>query len=422
MSTIYALATPPGRSGLAVVRISGPDAVAAVTEMAGPLPSPRRAGLRRLRNADGVVLDEAIVLSFPEGESYTGEAVVELQCHGSPAVVGAVLSALGDRPGLRPAEPGEFSRRSLINGRMDLAQIEGLADLLDAETEAQRAQAWRIYDKEATALVERWRGTLVHALALIEAVIDFTDQDVPGDVRTEVRGLVAGVLTELDEQIAGFAAAERLRSGYVVAIVGPPNSGKSTLLNHIAGREVAITSDVPGTTRDVLEVHLNLHGLPVCLLDTAGLRDTDDEVEGLGTARARQRAATADLRVVLLDGPSLPPGLEIRQDDIILQGKSDLGRGDISGATGAGVRELLEDLRLRLANAGHDGAIFNRHRHRLALVAARGALERASAHGLPEEVMAQHLWDGLNEMGRLLGHLDIEDILDDVFASFCIGK
>lgn len=425
MSTIYALATPHGKAGLAVIRVSGPEASAAVTQMAGALPCPRRAGLRRLRDERGDVLDEAVVVVFPEGQSYTGETVVELQCHGSPAVVSAILEELSRRDGLRPAEAGEFTRRSLLNGRMDLMQVEGLADLLQAETDLQRRQAWRTFDQGASTLVGAWQSRLRRALALTEAGIDFSDQEVPEDLGIEVDAIIREVLAEVQIQIDRMPAAERLRSGYEVAIVGPPNSGKSTLFNYLGGRDLAMTSHVPGTTRDVLEVHVDVAGLPVTFLDTAGLRPTSDPLEGMGMERARRRANAADLRVFLLNGEEAEPPLPPMDGDIAVMGKADLRTegGDVSGLTGLGVAPLLDRIAGRLRPSEPTNGLFNRHRHRHVLHRTVTYLAVVRDRpDMPVELAAEYLWRASAELGRLVGAVDSDDLLGDVFRSFCIGK
>lgn len=426
MSTIYALATPRGKAGLGVVRVSGPDALAAVETLAGPLPRPRHAGLRTLRSPDGAALDHALVLSFPEGASYTGEAVVELHCHGSPAVLEAVLTALSTLPRLRPAEPGEFTRRALGNGRMDLAQVEGLADLLDAETEAQRGQAWRVFAGELTEITERWRRELVHALALIEATIDFADEDLPDDALDEMRVLVGEVLSEIEAQIDGITMSERIRDGFEVALIGPPNSGKSTLINVVSRRDAALVSPVAGTTRDVVEVRMDLAGLPVTILDTAGLRDGGGVVERLGIERARARAATADLRIILLPSPGATPVMPPREGDVLTLAKCDRHPGllGVSGLTGEGVDALIDGIVRELSRRSRRATAFTRHRHRVAL---RAAAEEMTAlldarTEVPVEIAAAHLWEAVRRLDAVTGRIDLEVVLDDIFSTFCIGK
>ncbi|MGH1446043.1 MAG: tRNA uridine-5-carboxymethylaminomethyl(34) synthesis GTPase MnmE, partial [Cognatishimia sp.] len=320
--TVFALATAPGKAGVAVVRVSGPAVADVAAALFGELPAPRMASLKVLCDAGGVRLDQALVLYFEQGRSFTGEEVLEFHLHGSIAVVNRVLRVLGDLNGLRLAEAGEFTRRALENGCLDLAQVEGLADLIDAETEAQRRQALRVLSGDLGKVAERWRSDLIRAAALIEATIDFADEDVPVDVTPEVEALLNGVLSVLAKEISGVETAERIRTGFEVAIVGAPNVGKSTLLNALAGREAAITSEFAGTTRDVIEVRMDLSGLPVTLLDTAGLRDTDDHVEGIGIERAKERAVAADLRVFLIeDGQS--PDFEPLAGDIVVAAKAD---------------------------------------------------------------------------------------------------
>ena len=423
MSTIYALATARGVSGLAVVRVSGPGAHAAGERLAGPLPRPRTAGLRTLRGPAGAPLDQALVLAFPEGASHTGEAVVELHCHGSPAVLDAVLAALSALPGLRPAEPGEFTRRALENGRMDVAEVEGLADLLAAETEAQRRQAWRVFSGGLRDITEGWRADLIHALALVESAIDFSEEDLPDGALEEVRARAARVRGEIESQIAGIGASERVRDGFEVAVVGPPNSGKSTLINYLSGREAAITSPVAGTTRDVLEVRLDLGGLPVTVLDTAGLREGGGRVERLGIERARARAGAADLRVHLLPRPGAEPTLEPREGDVVMLSKADLhpGHGGISALTGEGVADLVARVEAELARRTRAAAAFTRHRHRVALLAASEELAPLAAD-LPVEIAARHLWGAVRSLDAVVGRIDLEDVLDDIFSTFCLGK
>lgn len=428
MDTIYALATAQGRAGVAVVRISGPQAHEACIHLCGDLPEPRRSALRVLTGADGVKLDEALVLVFPHGGSFTGEAVVELHLHGSTAVVAAVLRELSDLPGLRAAEAGEFTRRALENGRLDLAQVEGLADLIDAETEAQRQQALRVLSGDLGRLAEGWRRDLIRAAALLEATIDFADEDVPVDVTPEVSDLLHSVQADLRRQSAGVATAERIRTGFEVAIVGAPNVGKSTLLNALAGREAAITSEYAGTTRDVIEVWMDLGGIPVTLLDTAGLRETSDVVEGIGITRARERAALADLRVFLIDGED-QPDLSPEPEDIVVRAKADLLQdkaGAVSGISGEGIESLVGEITSRLSGRLSGLGIATRERHRVAMLRAVSALDDAARHLLlgpvAYELTAEELRQAIRALESLVGRVDVENLLDEIFSSFCVGK
>ena len=338
MDTIFALATARGKAGIAVIRISGPDAHEASRVLAGDVPPLRLAARRRLKGRDGAHIDEAIVLVFPDGASFTGEPVVEFQVHGSKATIDALLGELGALAGFRSAEPGEFTRRALESGRLDLTQVEGLAALIDSETEAQRRQALRTLDGALGKKVEDWRRQLIEAAALMEATLDFADEDVPVDVTPEVHEIINALEYDLRKEIAGSEIAERLRDGFEVAIVGPPNAGKSTLLNRLARREAAITSDVAGTTRDVIEVRMDLNGLPVTILDTAGLRATDDTVERIGVERTRRRAELADLRVFLSCETFIVDDL-YRAGDVLVAGKADLRQEfdrAVSGIDGSG--------------------------------------------------------------------------------------
>lgn len=424
MDTVYALASARGRAGVAVVRLSGPDAFAAAAELCASLPEPRRAGLRRLV-WKGEVLDQALILTFPAGNSFTGEPVVEFHLHGSVAVIQAVMRSLSQIPGLRLAEAGEFTRRALENGRLDLTQVEGLADLIDAETEAQRRQAERVLSGAIGRKVEEWRRSLIRAASLIEATIDFADEDVPMDVTPEVRGLLHAVLGSLRQEIDGSAAAERVRDGFEVAIVGAPNAGKSTLLNALAGREAAITSEHAGTTRDVIEVRMDIGGLAVTLLDTAGLRMAEDPVEQMGIDRGLARAKAADLRVFLQADQEVP-GIAPGPEDIIIAGKGDLtGRG-VSGKTGQGVAELLDDIAERLTRRSASASLITRERHRLAIDRAIRALESAALEvekgAERAELAAADLRMAIRALESLVGRVDVEDLLDEIFSSFCIGK
>jgi tRNA modification GTPase len=423
--TIFALASARGKAGVAVVRISGPQAHGALARLCA-VPVARQAALRRLVWQDQV-LDEALVLVFDEGASFTGEASVELQVHGSLGVVKAVAQALGEI-GLRQAEPGEFTRRALENGRLDLAQVEGLADLIEAETEAQRRQAQRVLSGAVGKRAEGWRRDLIRAGALVEATIDFADEDVPVDVTPEVLGLICGLLADLRREIVGTSAAERVREGFEVAILGAPNAGKSTLLNALAGREAAITSEVAGTTRDVIEVRMDLDGLAVTLLDTAGLRETDDLVEKIGVSRAVARAGTADLRVFLLDHPGESLLIAPVSGDIVVQGKADLYPGSeaVSGLTGHGVDRLVARITAVLAEKAASAGVMTRQRHRVAMIRAVEAMEFAQKQiqdgGGAAELVALELRRAVRALDMLVGRVDTEDLLDEIFASFCIGK
>lgn len=427
MSTIFALATPRGKSGVAVIRISGPDAFRVAAGLAGDLPPSHSAGLRVLRDSRGEMLDQALVLSFTAPRSFTGEDVVELHLHGSQAIVNAVLAFLAQGEGARLAEPGEFTRRALENDKLDLAQVEGLADLIESETEAQRLQAMRVFSGALGERVSAWRPRAIRAAALLEASIDFADEDVPEDVTDEVLELIGGLAAELKGEIDGSRIAERVRDGFEVAIVGPPNIGKSTLLNRLAQREAAITSEVAGTTRDVIEVRMDLHGLPVTILDTAGLRETSDKVEGIGIARAISRANAADLRIFLDDGetaPLLTPGPE----DIVVRGKGDLHPGDmsVSGLTGQGVSDLVSRIGAILESRASGVQTATHARHRRAMTMALRALENAKdmiqAGAGTAEIAAEELRIANRALDSLIGRVDVEDLLDEIFSSFCLGK
>ncbi|GFE49355.1 tRNA modification GTPase MnmE [Roseobacter cerasinus] len=428
MDTVFALATAQGRAGVSVVRLSGPDAFTIALSLIGSLPPVREAATRILRDADGEILDRALVLCFAAPRSFTGEDVVEFHLHGSVSIVQAMLSSLGKQDGARLAEPGEFTRRALENGKLDLSQVEGLADLIDAETEAQRKQALRVFSGDFGARVEGWRSRLIRCAALIEATIDFADEEVPEDVSGEVLDLLSAVQDELTQEIAGTFVAERIRSGFEVAIVGPPNVGKSTLLNRLAGREAAITSEIAGTTRDVIEVSMDLKGLPVTFLDTAGLRESADEIESIGITRGLDRAAAADLRV-FLSRPDEKLLINPGPTDITLRPKSDLEEdvvGGISGKTGYGVSTLVNRVHGILQKRASGIGLATRERHRVAMQTASDILGQArlviKQGPASYDIAAEELRSAIRALETVVGRIDVESLLDEIFSSFCLGK
>jgi tRNA modification GTPase len=442
--TIFALSSGRPPAAIAVVRMSGPQAAAALKRLVGKIPEPRRAALARVRDPQsGEVIDEALALWFPAPGSETGEDVAELQLHGGRAVIAAVLAALGRIEGLRPAEPGEFTRRAFENGRLDLTAVEGLADLVYAETEAQRRQAYRQLKGLLGDRAEAWRAQLTEALALVEAQIDFAeDEELPEQLVVPALRLVDHLCEEIEQALLGAARGERLRDGMVVAIAGPPNAGKSTLMNRIARRDAAIVSPTAGTTRDVIEVHLDLQGYPVTVLDTAGIRESADPVEQEGVRRARERAEGADLVLWLTDcrEPVAVPGqwptvwTVANKTDLLAKGRHEDQRNEltasniefrISAATGAGLDALIA----RLAGFAREyftaePALVTRDRHRRALLDTLAALKRALAEDRRgrEDIIAEELRSAAAILGRLTGRIDVEDILDVIFREFCIGK
>lgn len=427
MDTIFALATAQGRAGVAVIRLSGPQAFAAAKALCQTLPEGRDPVLRTLAGVDGAVLDRALVLKFPGPGSFTGEDTVEFHLHGSIAVVAIVLRTLGLGVA-RLAEPGEFTRRALDNNKMDLAQVEGLADLIEAETEAQREQAMRGMSGDLGHHIEEWRSKLIRAAALIEATIDFADEDVPVDVSPEVLDLLVAVQTEIGIELKGFSAAERIRTGFEVAIVGPPNAGKSTLLNALARREAAITSQRAGTTRDIIEVRMDLRGVPVTLLDTAGLREGEDELEALGIEKAIARAKDADLRIFLQE-PGDVLSVVMQKGDVVLAPKADQRTDSVpavSGITGQGVSELIDRVSQELSQRTVGAGLITHERHRIAMRQSvtnlEIAQERVGAGPDHYDIAAEEIRFAIRSLEAVVGRVDVENLLDEIFASFCLGK
>jgi tRNA modification GTPase len=436
--TIFALSSGRAPAAIAVVRVSGSQAGAAVQRLCGKLPAPRQAHVATLRDLDGSAIDAAVTLWFPGPRSATGEDAAEFHIHGGRAVIAALLEALGAIDGLRPAEPGEFSRRAFENGKLDLTAAEGLDDLVHADTDRQRRQALRHLRGLLGERAESWRQQIIAASALIEAGIDFSDEgDVSGELVAPALTKIAALRAEIEETLAASAQSERLREGLTVAIAGPPNAGKSTLLNRLARREAAIVSPYAGTTRDVIEVHLDLDGYPVTLIDTAGMRETADPVEQEGVRRARDRARTSDLVLWLVDpaDPTSPPGPEGDHAPVwIVRNKADLAGSDasaaaaqftISAARGDGVAELVAALVAFARDFFGSGemALVSRARHRTLLRETVAALTRAGqAAGAGEELVAEELRLAAHALGRLTGRVDVEDILDVIFRDFCIGK
>ena len=427
MDTIFALASAPGKAGISIVRLSGPLAINVAEKLTKSKLKEKQPNLRVIYDSDNHFIDQALILIFSKPYSFTGENVVEFHLHGSSAVVSSVIKLLGNFKGLRSAEAGEFTRCALDNGKLDLAQVEGLADLIEAETDAQHKQAARIFNGALGEKTKEWRAKLVKAGALLVATLDFADEEVPEEVTPEVEKLINMVLSDLDKEIIGVQTAERIRSGFEVAIVGAPNLGKSTLLNYLVGRDAAITSNVSGTTRDVIEVKLDLRGLPVTILDTAGIRKSDDKLEEIGISRALERSSLSDLRIVLTEDGEYPSGLKKRDTDIICIAKDDQGnRGGVSGKTGAGIDRLKNNIWDILNDKAQYVGIATRERHKSSMVNAKKFLGNAvvSLRDGPEyyDITAEEIRAATSALDSLIGRIGVEDVLDEVFSSFCLGK
>ena len=429
--TIVAVSSGAGRSGVAVVRLSGPQVRFALATIAGCVPPARRATLRRLRDSEGGLIDTALILYFPGPGSFTGEDVAEFQVHGSRAVLSAVIATLTALPDVRLAEPGEFTRRAFEAGKLDLAAVEGLADLIDSETEWQRRQALRQMEGALGEAAATWRGRLIQAMALLEAEIDFSDEgDVSGPVIAQAVALAAETHRSLIDALGSFRTGERVRDGFIVVLAGPPNAGKSSLLNALARRDVAIVSDAPGTTRDAIELRLDLRGWPVTLIDTAGLRDSEDAIEAEGVRRALALGARADLVLRLRPIDSAPNPFVPHARELAIATKADLpgrvlpGEMPVSARSGAGIEALLNAIEAEFAGlSAPEPALLTRERQRRAVAQGAEALERMiGARHREAELLAEDVRLAVRALERLTGRIDSEDVLDALFADFCIGK
>jgi tRNA modification GTPase len=440
--TIFALASAAGRAGVAVFRISGPDAMRTITHLCAPdtPPDPRVATLRTLKNPKtGEAIDRALILFFPAPHSFTGEDVVECHTHGGRAVTNAVIECLGLLPDFRLAEAGEFTRRAFENGKMDLTEAEAIADLVHAETEAQRKQALRQLDGALGRLYEEWRKQLSRSLAYMEAAIDFSDEELPADMIEKQSAELQKLRTAISQHLNDNHRGERLREGFSIVIAGPPNAGKSSLLNALARREAAIVSPLAGTTRDVIEVHLDIGGYPVMLADTAGLHDSADAIESEGIRRARIRAEQADLNIVMFDGavwPHRDAATQALVNDaaVVVVNKGDLFDSAtmrekdvlfISARDGIGIdlllQKLADEIGRRFADVHPSAPPLTRARHRAALMECVEHLDRAL--GAPmADLRAEDVRLATRALGRITGRVDVEDLLDIIFRDFCIGK
>ena len=428
--TIFARATAPGKAGVAVIRISGPDALKAVEHFGREKPpAPRHAILHAFKVKDEFI-DSGLILYFKAPNSFTGEEVIEFQLHGGTAITNRVMKELSALPSFRLANPGEFSQRAFLNQKMDLVQAEGLVDLINAETERQRLQAARLTQGHASHFFESLRSRMIEPMAMMEAYIDFPEEEIPEELTREIDENIKKLQQDIHYQLQHGKGAELLRDGFTVLLVGKPNSGKSTLLNRIIGRDAAIVTEQAGTTRDLIEVQCDIHGIPITLIDTAGLRESDDEIEQEGVKRTKNRIANADIVLYLIDGAdsSISDEQEITPDYHIAT-KSDIAPTPafpydhkLSANTGEGVDQLMEILSERLEASLPPADCLALHQRHIDL------LERAS-HSLSQfsetkilEIKAEYLRQAANELSDIIGSHDVEDLLDIIFSTFCIGK
>ncbi len=436
-NTIFAVATGGGKSGVAIVRISGQQALAALSSLCDASPVPNVAAYTAFHTPANELIDRGLYLYFKAPRSFTGEDVVELHVHGSQGVLRELLDTLAGLDGLRPAEPGEFTRRAFLNGKMDLVEAEGLADLIDAETAQQKKQALRQMQGEMSRYFQTLRERIIHCLALLEAYIDFPDEEIPESVLVELQRDIATLQTTLAEALSDHKRGERLRDGIHAVIIGAPNAGKSSLMNALARRDVAIVSHRAGTTRDVIEAHMDIAGFPLILTDTAGIRESDDDIEQEGVRRALARAEDADIKLLVFDGEKLPDidtttRAQIDEHAIVIFNKSDLatspknplpGSLAISTKTGEGIDLLVQTLEQYLTTffASHTAPVITRARHRALLNECQRHLARFDPNA-PLELACEELRLAAQAVGKITGKIQVDDVLDVVFSRFCIGK
>ena len=429
--TVFALSTAPGKAGIAVIRVSGPNSFSVLKMLVKTLPKHRVATLRNLKYQNEH-LDQAIVICFEKGSSFTGEEMVEYHLHGGQAVISGIFEVFTSMGKLRIAKPGEFSRRALENGKLDLLKVEGLSYLLNAETKLQKKQSLNLMSGYLSGKVIEWKSTLIKALSLAEVMIDFSEEDVPSNTVSEIATTIQGLLLTLTEALIGYNSAEIIRNGLEVAIIGKPNVGKSSLLNYLAGSEKAIVSDIPGTTRDILELRLDINGLPVYFYDMAGIRKSSDPIELLGVDLAKKKAEQCALRIFLMNPEDSRSDFDIKgsKKDLILSAKCDIRKKNsfsgISGKTGEGVSEMLERIyQVYKEEPQSDGIIVN-ERQKQAIIntleCLKSVKKEISRKTARIEIVAEELRSSITEMDVLTGRIDVEQVLDNIFLNFCIGK